>query len=50
MSVRYHLGQFPPPGIQWENLIPLLGPASAALARYDGLLQAIPNPRVLLAP
>ncbi len=50
MSIRYHLGKFPPTGIQWESLIPLLGPASAALARYDGLLQAIPNPQVLLAP
>ena len=50
MSVRYHLGKFPPPSLRWEELIPLLGPASAALARYDGLLQAIPNPQVLLAP
>lgn len=50
MSVCYHLGKFPPTQIQWESLIPLLGPASAALARYDGLLQAIPNPQVLLAP
>lgn len=38
MSIRYHLGKFPPTGILWESLIPLLGPASAALARYDGLL------------
>lgn len=50
MSVRYHLGKFPPGSLRWEELIPLLGPASAALARYDGLLQAIPNPQVLLAP
>lgn len=50
MTIRYHYEKFPPSGIQWESLIPLLGPASAALARYDGLLQAIPNPQVLLAP
>lgn len=50
MSVRYHLGKFPPTTMRWEALIPLLGPASAALARYDGLLQAVPNPQVLLAP
>ena len=50
MSIRYHLGKFPPSGMRWDELIPLLGPASAALARYDGLLQAIPNPQVLLAP
>jgi Fic family protein len=48
--VAYHLGKFPPPALQWEALIPLLGPANAGLARYDGLLQAIPNPSVLLAP
>ena len=49
-SVRYHLGAFPPPNLDWEKLIPLLGPASAALARYDGVLVAIPNPEVLLSP
>ena len=32
MSICYHLGKFPPTQIQWEYLIPLLGPASAALA------------------
>ena len=30
--------------------MPLLGPASAAVARYDGLLRATPNPDVLLSP
>lgn len=50
MSVSYHLGKFPPSALRWEELIPLLGPANAGLARYDGLLQAIPNPSVLLAP
>ena len=49
-SVRYHLGAFPPPNLDWEKLIPLIGPASAALARYDGVLVAIPNPEVLLSP
>ena len=48
--MRYHLGAFPPPNLDWEKLIPLLGPASAALARYDGVLVAIPNPEVLLSP
>lgn len=48
--VHYHLGQFPPQNIDWPKLIPLLGPASAAVARYDGMLSAIPNPAVLLAP
>ncbi len=49
--VRYHEGKFPPnERIDWSRLIPLLGPAAAAVARYDGMLAAIPNPGVLLAP
>ncbi|MDF1552467.1 MAG: Fic/DOC family N-terminal domain-containing protein [Deferrisomatales bacterium] len=31
-------------------MIPLIGPAAAAVARYDGMLAAIPNPSVLLSP
>ena len=49
-SVRYHRGAFPPSKLDWLRLVPLLGPASAALARYDGILSAIPNPQVLLSP
>ena len=50
-AVHYHLGRFPPDDrIDWPKLIPLIGPAAAALARYDGLLAAIPNPNVLRAP
>lgn len=48
--VRYHEGRFPPPQLDWPRLIPLIGPAAAAVARYDGLLAAIPSPDVLLAP
>ncbi len=48
--VQYHEGGFPPKKIDWERLIPLLGPASAALARYDGILIALPNSAVLLSP
>lgn len=36
--------------IQWEPLIPLLGQANRALARFDGVLQALPNPDLLLTP
>lgn len=50
MAVQYHLGQFPPAELDWPQLIPLLGPASAAVARYDGTLAAIPNAAVLLSP
>lgn len=48
--VHYHLGKFPPKELDWPKLIPLIGPASAGLARYDGLLSAIPNAHVLLSP
>lgn len=48
--VSYHLGGFPPPRLDWDQLIPLIGPANASLARYDGLLEGIPNPAVLLSP
>ncbi len=49
--VHYHEGGFPPDGrIDWPRLVPLLGPAAAAVARYDGMLSAIPNATVLLAP
>ncbi|MCE5228945.1 Fic family protein [bacterium] len=48
--VRYHLGKFPPKELDWTRLIPLIGPANAGLARYDGLLSAIPNAHILLSP
>jgi Fic family protein len=48
--VSYHAGRFPPERIEWTQLISLIGPANAALARYDGLLAAIPNAAVLLSP
>ncbi len=48
--VEYHTGRFPPRNLDWSRLIPLLGPAAAAIARYDGMLAAIPNPGVLLSP
>ena len=47
----YHNGKFPPGAqLDWSKLIPVLGPAAAAVARYDGMLAAIPNPDILLAP
>jgi Fic family protein len=48
--VKYHYGAFPPHELEWLKLIPLIGPASAALARYDGTLSAVPNAAVLLTP
>lgn len=37
-------------GLDWQRLLPLVGRANAELARYDGLLQGIPNPAVMLSP
>lgn len=48
--VRYHLGKFPPKKLAWERLVSLIGPANAAVGRYDALLMAIPNADILLAP
>ena len=49
--VRYAEDAFPPEDrLDWPRLIPLIGPAAAALARYDELLATIPGPDVLLSP
>jgi Fic family protein len=48
--IKYHYDKFPPSSLDWPKLIPHIGPANAALARYDGLLSSIPNPAVLLSP
>ncbi len=48
--VRYHAGHFPPARLDWNELISLLGPTAAAIARYDGTLAAVPNASVLLSP
>jgi Fic family protein len=36
--------------VDWVRFITLIGQANAELARYDGILQGIINPRVLLSP
>lgn len=36
--------------LDYRLLLPLVSQANAALARYDGLLQGIPNRSVLLSP
>ncbi len=48
--VHYHEGRFPPHDLDWGRLVPLIGPANGAVARYDGMLAAIPNAHVLLSP
>jgi len=36
--------------IDWAGLVPLIGEANASVARYDGMLQSIVNPGILLSP
>ena len=48
--VDYHYDDFPPQDLDWRQLIPLIGPATLALGDFRGLLNAIPNADVLLAP
>lgn len=42
--------QLPLVDLNWRQLIPHVGRANAALARYDGMLQTLPNPALLLSP
>ena len=50
--IHDHTGAFPPrtDSFDWQLLLPHVGPAAAAVARYDGILQAMPNSGVLLSP
>ncbi|HCO96907.1 MAG TPA: cell filamentation protein Fic [Phycisphaerales bacterium] len=49
-ATQYHDRQFPPEDLDWARLLPIIGPANAAVARYDGMLAAIPNAHILLSP
>jgi Fic family protein len=42
--------RLPLKNIDWAGLVPLIGEANAALARYDGMLQSMVNPVILLSP
>ncbi len=46
----YEPDSLPITSIDWAAHVPLIGQANAALARYDGMLQSIVNPAVLLSP
>lgn len=49
--VHYQPESFPPDDrLDWASLVPLIGSASVAVARYDGLLEAVPNAEILVAP
>ena len=42
--------ELPLQNLDYQALFSLVGNANAELARYDGLLQGIPNPEVMLSP
>lgn len=42
--------KLPLTSLQWSSFIRLIGQANAANARYDGILQGIINPDILLSP
>ena len=44
----YMPDSLPLDNLDFKLLLPLVGKANATLARYDGLLQGIPNPEVML--
>jgi len=46
--VRYHTGRFPPAQLDWQRLMPLVGPAHAAIARYNAMLHSLPNAGLLI--
>lgn len=49
-AIDYHYGQFPPANIDYSRLVRWVSAASAALARYDGMLRSLHDSEVLLAP
>jgi Fic family protein len=40
----------PRDGLDWAELVPLIARANRAIARYDGIVQGLVNPTVLLSP
>lgn len=49
-AVDYHYGRFPPKNLDYEALTRPLSSASAALARYAGVLHSLHNKELLLGP
>ena len=47
---RYSPDRFPPPQVDWPRLLPLIGRAHRAIAGYEGVLEGVPNPAILLSP
>lgn len=49
MNLKYQQN-FPPQDIKLEKVVALIGRANASLSRYDGLLESLVNPEVMLSP
>jgi Fic family protein len=49
MALEYYQ-DFPPKNINLSDVVALVGRANASLSRYDGLLESLVNPDVLLSP
>ena len=50
MKKPYVPQKLPPKSIEWPTHIPHIAQANAALARYDGILETMVNPALLLSP
>ena len=50
MRDSYTPKNLPITDLKWESFVHLIGKANAEITRFDGLLQTIPNPSVLLSP
>ncbi|MFH1509220.1 MAG: Fic/DOC family N-terminal domain-containing protein [bacterium] len=50
MTDNYTPKLLPIENLKWESFVHLIGKANAEIARFDGLLQSMPNPAVLLSP
>ena len=46
----YNPSSLPLEALDWAGFVPLIGPANAAVARFDGILQGMVNPAILLSP
>ncbi len=47
---HHYEGPFPPENINIASIAALIGRANASLSRYDGLLESLVNPDVMLSP
>ena len=50
MIKPYEPEHLPPEGIDWSRHVGMIGKANAALARYDGILEGLVNPEILISP